>query len=168
MKKTDYTRSLVKSQTVDTVYSALNEVEKRSYEQHHMVIVLGKANVHSPIIMDMETKNCMDVLLSSREECGVKKENPFFFARPNHSSRYLKHSPILANFFTQLGVSRMKTKNIRKLVATSIQIADFGLTKQQMARKDFKRFKKFVGQKFSPATPNQINLPSVSLTILVE
>jgi len=86
-----------------------------------MVRVKGKNRTISYVVMSEEIKECMDTLASTREDCDICPENVFFFAVPNHKSASLRVSDILRRFAKKFKLSNIKTRLIRRLIATSLQ-----------------------------------------------
>lgn len=135
MKVIDYTSAMNCQQSLDdAVFASLSEEEKEYAGRHYLISVKGKRNRINSVILTEECKHAMDDLLDGRDNCGVSKENCYFFAIPGGFASFLLPSPILRKFILEFGVKNMSTRKIRKFMATVIQAAPGILPADHLAR----------------------------------
>ena len=99
---------------------ALSEMEKQLCRHFSRIETRGKRGRKVPILLTPKMVGSLELLVNTREKCGIQKSNPFFFARPG-STLHHRSSDCLRTFAQKCGAKNpdaLKSTKLRKHVAT--------------------------------------------------
>ncbi|XP_056118254.1 uncharacterized protein LOC130095524 [Rhinichthys klamathensis goyatoka] len=99
---------------------ALSEVEKKLCRHFTRVITRGKRGRPVPILLTPKMLSALEILVKQREACGVLKDNPYMFARPEAMTHF-RGSDCLRGFAKVCGAKCPKSltsTRLRKHAAT--------------------------------------------------
>lgn len=89
-----------------------------------MVHLPGKRNRRVPLVLSPDVKMAMDLLVSTRENSQIPKENPFFFSNGTECG-YLSHWKVLRQQCVEANVERpelVTSTRLRKHISTVAQV----------------------------------------------
>ncbi|KAM9443574.1 uncharacterized protein Hap1MRO34_024808 isoform 2-T2 [Clarias gariepinus] len=99
---------------------ALSEVEKKLCRHFSRIVIRGKRGRPVPILLTPKMMAALELIVKSREACGVLKENVYLFARPTAVSHY-RGSDCIRYFAKHCGAdfpSALTSTKLRKQAAT--------------------------------------------------
>jgi len=78
-----------------------------------------------PLIITPDVTRAMDVLVSTRKQCGIPQSNPFFFATATQNG-YFDAWQVMRNVASEAGLDKpelIQSTNMRKYMATVTQVS---------------------------------------------
>ncbi|GAA6078014.1 uncharacterized protein LOC125141181 isoform X1 [Tachysurus ichikawai] len=99
---------------------ALSEVEKKLCRHFSRIVIRGKRGRPVPVLLTPKMLGALELLVKSRDTCGVLKENVYLFARPTAMSHY-RGSDCIRNFAKHCGADSpyaLTSTKLRKQAAT--------------------------------------------------
>ncbi|KAI4903324.1 hypothetical protein NFI96_015942 [Prochilodus magdalenae] len=113
-----------KSELHEDVALCLPTFEQKMCQFFSRVEFRGKRGRMVAVLLKPSMVTSLELLIESRENCEVPKENPFMFARPNALSAY-RGAECLRQFANECGAQRphaLTSTRLRKHIATMSQI----------------------------------------------
>ncbi|XP_041360486.1 uncharacterized protein LOC121376778 [Gigantopelta aegis] len=108
------------------VMDHLSDLEKELSQHFCCVEVRGKRGMTVPVLMNKETKEWPDILMSCRHDAGIKDDNAYVFARTHYGSHeYVRCSDCLRAMSENCGAKEphlLRSTQLRKQIATMSQI----------------------------------------------
>lgn len=107
------------------VIANLQPLEKKLMERMDLVQVPGKRNRRVPILITPNVKEAMDLMVDTRNVCGVPSQNRYFFATDSING-YLNTWLVLHNAAREAGVKQPRlitSGRLRKYIATLAQVS---------------------------------------------
>jgi len=102
-------------------------------ERMDLVQIPGKRNREVPILITPDVSKAMQVLLETRERCGIPAHNRYFFATSSKDG-YLNTWLVFHNTAVAAGVANPRLVTsccLRKYVATLVQLVDLNETERE-------------------------------------
>lgn len=126
MKLSDYiSRPTWDEQNTQEIRNSLSSVEKKLSESMTLVEVEGKRGRKVPVILPSLIKECVDILIRHRDECGIAIGNKYVFSRSNNSKQYLRGHDCLKKICDEVILTNpdaITGTKLRKYVATVCQL----------------------------------------------
>ncbi|XP_039463806.1 uncharacterized protein LOC116330566 [Oreochromis aureus] len=116
--------SRTKSDPPDDLDPSVTELEKTMCRFFTRVDVRGDCGRKVPVLLKPSFESALELLVDSREACGITSKNPFVFARPNALSNY-RGTDCLQGFIKECGAQNsegLTSKNVRKHFAKMLQL----------------------------------------------
>ena len=116
-------------QTNDELKAILTPMEKSLANRLTIVEVIGKSRalVKVPILLTSDMKNAIDLLIETRNKCGVSVDNIYIFARGANSLNHSRGHDALRIFCNEINLMRpelITSTRLRKYIATVVQLFD--------------------------------------------
>ena len=105
----------------------LSEMEKQLCQILARVEVPGKRGRTVPMLLTQQMQNWISILISSRDNVGISKENPYMFARLHRGFGYIRGSDCLRTHAVDCGAEHpeyIRSTRLRKHIATMSQIVN--------------------------------------------
>lgn len=132
MKLSDYISRPTWDENTEEIKNSLTPVERKLSESMSLVEVEGKRGRKVPIILPSAVKECVDILIRHRDECGIAFENRYVFSRSNGSRRFLRGHDCLKKICGEIFLANpdaITGTKLRKYVATVCQL--FNMTENE-------------------------------------
>ncbi|KAL3975390.1 hypothetical protein ACER0C_021276 [Sarotherodon galilaeus] len=116
--------SRTKSDPPDDLDPSVTQLEKTMCRFFTRVDVRGDCGRKVPVLLKPSFESALELLVDSREACGITSKNPFVFARPNALSNY-RGTDCLQGFIKECGAQNsegLTSKNVRKHFAKMLQL----------------------------------------------
>ena len=114
------------SASEDDISRTLSTFEQKLCEVFQRIEIVGKRGRTVPVIFTNEIKKWIDLLVRTRDDVGVDKENKFLFARPYYGSKgHIRGSDCIREYSEDCGAERPNLLRSTKLcfqIATMSQI----------------------------------------------
>ncbi|XP_034092633.1 uncharacterized protein LOC117559977 isoform X2 [Gymnodraco acuticeps] len=108
----------------EDVNIALSELEKKLCKYFRRIEIRGKRGRKVPVLLTPAMQQALDLLVGTRQECGVPKENIYLFARPSAFTCY-RGSDCLRYFAKACGAKNpesLTSTKLRKQTGTLSQV----------------------------------------------
>lgn len=108
----------------EDVNIALSDLEKKLCKYFRRIEIRGKRGRKVPVLLTPAMQQALDLLVGTRQECGVPKENIYLFARPSAFSCY-RGSDCLRYFAKACGAKNpesLTSTKLRKQTGTLSQV----------------------------------------------
>ncbi|KAI9532240.1 hypothetical protein NQZ68_033865 [Dissostichus eleginoides] len=109
---------------LEDVTIALSELEKKLCKYFRRIEIRGKRGRRFPVLLTPAMQQALDLLVGTRQECGVPKENIYLFARPSAFTCY-RGSDCLRYFAKAFGAKNpesLTSTKLRKQTGTLSQV----------------------------------------------
>lgn len=117
---------LSKADEQGAVTEKLSPLEKKLNQYFFRIEVRGKRGSTVPILLNSETKDWLDLLVSKRRYLEIPAQNPYVFARPHNGSLYhVRGADCLRQISKECGAKQpelLRSTRLRKHIATMSQI----------------------------------------------
>ncbi|XP_054872280.1 uncharacterized protein LOC111580096 isoform X3 [Amphiprion ocellaris] len=114
----------------EDVNLALSDLEKKLCQHFKRVEIRGKRGRKVPVLLTPAMQQALDLLVSTRKECGVPQENIYLFARPSAFTCY-RGSDCLRHFAKVCGAKSpesLTSTKLRKQTGTLSQVLNLSNT----------------------------------------
>ncbi|XP_026177983.1 uncharacterized protein LOC113139175 [Mastacembelus armatus] len=116
--------SRIKSNVVDDMDISVSDFEKNMCGLFTRVDVPGNCGRMVPVLLKPSFVSAMELLVNTRETCGVPSENPFLFGRPRALSAY-RGTECIQRYVKESGTQNPEAMTLRKIqkhYATMLQL----------------------------------------------
>lgn len=123
MKIIDYNRRTT-ADLAEDVQQSLGALEQNLCKIFTRIEIRGKRGRSVPVLILASTQESIDLLMKTRQEGGIRDDNPYVFAYSN-SDNHLRGSDCLRKLSSQCEAEypeRLRSTNLRKHVATMCQV----------------------------------------------
>ncbi|XP_071339879.1 uncharacterized protein [Trachinotus anak] len=113
-----------KSNVLDDMDVSVSDLERTMCGLFSRVDIRGNCGRMVPVLLKPSFVSAMELLVKTRESCGVPSENPFLFGRPSALSAY-KGSECIQQYVKECGAENpeaLTSRKIRKHYATMLQM----------------------------------------------
>lgn len=130
MKLSDYiSRPTWDEQNTQEIRNSLTPVERKLSESMTLVEIEGKRGGKVPVILPSLIKECVDILIRHRYECGIAMENKYIFARSKKPLRGHDCLKKMSDEIFLVNPDAITGTKLRKYVATVCQL--FNMTENE-------------------------------------
>ncbi|XP_069034183.1 uncharacterized protein [Embiotoca jacksoni] len=113
-----------KSSELDDMATSVSDLERTMCGFFARVDIRGNCGRMVPVLLKPSLVSALELLVNSREGCGIPRKNPYLFARPSALSAY-NGSDCLQRFVRECGAKKpaaLSSKKIRKHFAAMLQV----------------------------------------------
>ena len=130
-------QSRSKSVPIEEVKQHLTANEMSMFSHFTRIELPGKLSRGVPLLLTPQTEEALELLCNRREECAVKKNNMYLFARPEKDT-YLRGSDCIRKFSNECGAKNpeaLRSTDLRKQIATLSSVLNLkDADRDQLAR----------------------------------
>lgn len=126
MKIVDFrSRPKWSEQCTEELKNSFTDIENTLANQLTVVDIVGKRGRRVPVLLTCDVKDCIEILIETRNTVGIAENNPFVFARTEKSVLSIRGNDCLRKCSLEAGLERpqnISSTKLRKYIATVCQV----------------------------------------------